>query len=292
MYTELHLKSISKPLKVETTDTSKWYHTFSIPKRSGGTRSICAPAEWLKEVQRIIYSEILLPNFAVSKYAYGGIKKKSIKDAADIHAENAVKLKIDISDFFTNVSTSLIRKELSKVLPEGDVEAIIYLCTKDGGLPQGGVTSMSLSAIAMSPMYNALGKISARMGLEFSAYVDDLVFSGHEPQKIIPLVEKVCKFYGHSVNKKKTTIMRGKQEVLGLCTTPDKPHARLKGRVRNKIRGMLHSLIKGAESGNKCSNRNLEYIQGMVAFARMAGDQKAPVFKEQLGRLKELNKNL
>lgn len=79
MYTELHLKSISNPLKVETTDTSKWYHTFSIPKRSGGTRNICAPAEWLKEVQRIIYSEILLPNFAVSKYAYGGIKRKALK---------------------------------------------------------------------------------------------------------------------------------------------------------------------------------------------------------------------
>ena len=127
----------------------------SIPKRSGGTRSICAPAEWLKEVQRIIYL-IYYSLTAVSKYV-GGIKKESIKDAADIHAENAVKLNRHLG-LFTNVSTSPVRKELSKVPPEGDVEAIIYLCTKDGGLPQGGVTT-SLSAIAMSPCIMP-GKIS------------------------------------------------------------------------------------------------------------------------------------
>ena len=53
------------------------YRTFSIPKKSGGTRKIEAPSDELKRIQLWI-KENILDQFSASQYAKGFVKGISI----------------------------------------------------------------------------------------------------------------------------------------------------------------------------------------------------------------------
>jgi len=272
-------------------DKNGWYIRHTIPKRSGGVRILEEPVDWLKEVQTGIYRNILIPNFRLSPFAYGGVLGKNIANAASLHVSSKIKLKMDIDNFFPSVTSDMIIKALSthKGLTEGDVADIANLCTNAAGvLPQGGVTSMALANIVCTRLHNVIGKIASRMGIVFTIYVDDLVFSGDNPQRIIPIVHRVCSRYGFKIKRKKTVIMRRKQEVLGLCATSAMPHPRLPKRVRNSLRGKLHSIAKSLEGGVMPEKDFIGHTLGMVAFAHMAMDQKGPQFAAKAVRINQM----
>ena len=92
-------------------EKKSWYQIYMIPKRSGGFRKIEAPKEELKEDQRQILNT-LKPLYSASEFCYGGILGKNIRQAAEIHVNNKLKLKMDIHDFFGSVTGEAIEKEL------------------------------------------------------------------------------------------------------------------------------------------------------------------------------------
>lgn len=269
-------------------EKEEWYRVHVIPKRSGGTRIIEEPADWLKAAQRDIYENILLPNYRINEHAYGSIKGRNISDAAALHVESAKVLRMDLSDFFWSVTVDRIETCLlyNKDLDPTSLSQVAYLCTnKYGILPQGGVTSPALANIVASPLYALLGKVADTMHLKFSAYLDDLIFSGDAPAKIIPVASKLIKNKGFKINDKKTCVMSGKQEVLGLCVVKDIDHPRLPRRKRDKIRGLLHKLSFQVKY-NSVDYAMYKYLEGLVAFSNMAKDQKSEMFKAKLDSLK------
>lgn len=267
----------------------QWYTVHRIPKRSGGIRIIEAPAEWLKKVQRGIYEKILLPCCPVSKKAFGCIKRRGITPCAAPHVGSRTVMKIDLKDFFHKIDTKMIEEALSKAnLPAETINKILYYCTNSKGvLPQGAPTSPSLANIVVMRMYAALDKLAVNNGVQFTGYLDDLIFSGEKANKILYPALEVISRYGFIVSKKKIVFMRRKREVLGICVAPGKEHSRLPKHRRNLIRAYIHCLERDFEKNGSVDMEFFHKTAGLVSFALQARDQKAAGFQERIQALRQ-----
>ena len=81
----------------------KNYKKTVILKKDGNKRIIYEPNYTLKKVQRNILDNVL-SGFKVSKYAMAYVKGKSVKDNVLPHVNKRIILKLDIKDFFNNIS--------------------------------------------------------------------------------------------------------------------------------------------------------------------------------------------
>ncbi|WP_052172535.1 reverse transcriptase domain-containing protein [Psychroserpens jangbogonensis] len=85
------------------------YTEFKIKKKSGGNRSIHAPVNGLKSIQKTL-ALILQCVFVPHKAAMGFVKEKSIVDNAKIHIGNRYVYNIDLKDFFQSVDQARVWK--------------------------------------------------------------------------------------------------------------------------------------------------------------------------------------
>ena len=79
------------------------YKIYKIKKKNGKYRTIYEPNSLLKHIQRQILVKIL-DNKAISKYAKAYHKGINLKDNAIPHLNKELILKLDIKDFFENIS--------------------------------------------------------------------------------------------------------------------------------------------------------------------------------------------
>ena len=267
-------------------DKSNWYRNFKIKKRSGGFRVIEEPNEVLKAMQREVLDEVL-PGTEICFCAHGVIGGRNVQTAARAHTKAKIKLKMDISNFFGTVTEEMVKNTLEGIphLKE-HAEGIAFISTsKEGVLPQGAPTSPYLSAIVAKKMHIGMLKVCKNLGLKFSVYIDDITVSGDDLKairKAAYLLPLIAEKNGFSINKKKTKIMTHKQEVLGLCVEKGLAHTRLPKAKRKNLRAMVHQLRVRAEAGEKIPEKELQVARGRIAFAEMAKDQKAGLFKKQL----------
>lgn len=275
-------------------EKKEWYQTYMIPKRSGGFRKIEAPKEELKEDQRKIL-DTLKSLYSASEFCYGGVLKRNIQQAADMHVKNRLKLKMDIHDFFGSCTGEAVERQLlrNKALDAEMVKNITYVCTNyKGVLPQGAPTSPFLANIVAKPMVTAIGKMCRNLGVTFSIYVDDMIFSGDNMDNLMKtrkLAENIVNHYGFTVKKEKTVLMRRKQEILGLCSTPAVNHPRLPRRARYRLKGELHSFEKKLDEFGPEGLDKTYWMKlcGRVAFANMAKDQYGGRFNAAVLRINE-----
>lgn len=80
----------------------KAYHTFEILKRSGSKRTIHAPLEGLKALQKTI-ALILQCVYEPHHAAYGFIPNRSILDNAKLHQGSKYVFNVDLKDFFPSI---------------------------------------------------------------------------------------------------------------------------------------------------------------------------------------------
>ena len=130
----------------------KQYHTFEIPKKHGGTRTICAPSEDLKGIQRRLvsalsaYRKALLmeQNFHPS-ISHGFEKGKSTITNAKLHRNKRFVLNLDLEDFFPTFHFGRVlgyfEKNCDFQFPHAVAVTIAQLTCYQGHLPQGAPTS-------------------------------------------------------------------------------------------------------------------------------------------------------
>lgn len=187
----------------------KFYRTFTIPKRTGGTRAICAPYPSLKQVQDWIYRVLLLPRTQLPECAVGFIPGKSIVDNATPHIGSKCLLKMDLKDFFPSIKLTRIIAAFQYL---GYYPRMAYylarLCCEGDHLPQGAPTSPILSNIIAKHLDMRLSGLAKRYGFVYTRYADDLSFSGDWiPVKFIEAVCAVVVEEGFVINQEKTKIL-------------------------------------------------------------------------------------
>ncbi|MCA9813617.1 MAG: reverse transcriptase family protein [Cyanobacteriota/Melainabacteria group bacterium] len=127
--------------------SSSLYKVFDMPKRSGGFRTICVPADKLKNIQRLILDGFL-GKIDMPAHMHGGIKGRSIATNAEVHVGKPLVVNIDLKDFFQSISVEAVRSIFSRIynLDENAAEIFVKLTTYGNSLPQGAPTSSLLAS--------------------------------------------------------------------------------------------------------------------------------------------------
>lgn len=180
------------------------YRSFEIPKKSGSMRSIEAPIESLKTIQRWILDNILC-NVSISDHTFGFRKEKSILDNAIIHKGQECVINVDIVDFFNAIKGAEVYKIYRYLGYTKQVSSILtMLSIKDDSLPQGAPTSPYLSNISCKKMDKRLSKLAQSIGANYSRYADDITLSGSiHIKNYLGTIKKIIENEGFQINKKK-----------------------------------------------------------------------------------------
>ena len=267
-------KKYIKTIYSISNNIEKNYKTYKIKKHSGKYRTIYEPNLILKQIQKQILNNIL-NNKSISKYAKAYHKGIQLKDNAIPHINKEMILKLDIKDFFENISFLDIYNSCFPIeyFPKSVGMILTYLCTYDNHLTQGSPTSAYISNLVMKEFDEELGNWCNLRNISYTRYSDDMTFSGaFNPSELITKVRKMLYKLGLELNNDKIHIVykSSSQNVTGIVVN-EKMQVNVK--YRNKIRQEIYYIKKFGLSSHlkKCdinidSKRYLNILYGRVLY--------------------------
>jgi RNA-directed DNA polymerase len=253
------------------------YKTYTIPKRTGGVRTINHPARELKLLQYWVLDHVcsrLRVHDAATAYRTG----RNIRDHAAKHVQQSYLLKVDFRDFFPSIRrTDVLRilREHVEVLAgviEGDQdrELVCRIVCKGDQLTIGAPTSPTLSNAVMFDFDTHWAVRSEELGVVYSRYADDLYFSTSTANILSGLLAELRQDLQQRVsprlliNNEKTAFGSRKRSrlVTGLVLTPT---FRISlGRDRKRLmKSLVFSFVKGA-----LNKQQTDSLRGFIAYAR------------------------
>ena len=269
------------------------YVQFEVPKKSGGTRTLCAPHRMLASAQQWIL-EHLLAKLPVEEAAHGFVPGRSTLTNALPHSGCDIVVNLDLEAFFPSIGFARVRHLFRRLGYSGSVATLLaLLCTEcprrrvvyDGtpyfvatgqrGLPQGACTSPSLCNQIARRLDRRLGGIANKLGWAYTRYADDLTFSagpgsGDKVAYLLARIRHIVQDERFAVNTKKTRVQRKetRQVVTGLVVNavPAVPRDTVR-----RLRAILHrAKSAGLASQNRDNHPNFRgWVEGMIAYVSM-----------------------
>lgn len=208
-----------KKIYIMSNHITKYYNSFTIKKKSGKDRNILSPYTELKKIQFNILNDLLYDK-RISEYAKAYVKNISLIDNVKIHRGYKYILKLDISNFFENISyvdVYNIFKEYG--FSNGLCGVLAHLTTYDEYLPQGAPTSPYLSNLVMRKFDYIIGKWCKKHDINYTRYSDDMTFSMNDYNKeLIRFVRVNLYKYGLELNNEKICLINNssQQKITGI----------------------------------------------------------------------------
>lgn len=284
-----------------TSAPEHFYRTFSIPKKSGGTRTINAPHASLKECQRWINDEIL-SRPSLNSAAVGYVEGRSILDHANQHSKPGNSLFIaDLEKFFPSITKGrVIGLFKSFGYNNGVAVTLANLCCLDDCLPQGSPASPAISNLICRRLDSRLVGIAAKFGLNYSRYADDLCISGSRiPTAAITMVRQAIADSDFKINDEKTRIVSSSSTskvITGLNVNTGRP--KLPKSSRREIQHTMHFIEKFGYLSHcsKLKIRDSNYLsklRGRLEFWRFVEPDSVEVAKyiSIVGKLQALRQD-
>ncbi len=164
------------------------YTVFTIPKRSGGVRTIAAPDERLKLLQQrladILYNcqdDILDIQGRKNTVSHGFEKKKSVFTNAWPHKNRRYVLNLDLEDFFPSINFGRVRgffiNDRHFALHPKTATIISQIACFENQLPQGSPCSPVISNLIAHILDIRLAKLAKNTTSRYTRYADDITFS-------------------------------------------------------------------------------------------------------------------
>ncbi len=247
-------------------DAAGRYKSFSIPKKDGSFREINAPCLSLKILQRWVLENILYKT-KVSRYSIGfvrGTKGSPLVRCAERHRNHLYILKMDLKNFFPSISRAKVFKQFI-LLGYNSYAAnlLTNVCTLNGSLPQGAVTSPYLANLVCNHLDARIAGYCNKRDITYTRYADDMAFSCDNRDllhKIYGMIKKIVEDEGFSINEKKTQFLTPKvhKEILGVTTNDGLIKASKE--LKHLIRAAIHyQIVTGDYSDN-------DKLRGYIAF--------------------------
>lgn len=246
------------------------YHPVVISKKSGGRRKLLVPDALLRTIQRNLLHHVL-EEFQISEFACAYKKGTSIVDNARPHVGAKLVLKLDIQDFFDQITWILVYQNAfpGTHFPPAIRKMLTEFCCVRDRLPQGAPTSPTVSNLVMRPFDVHMGEWCREREIRYTRYCDDLTFSGaFAPEEVIRKVRGFLQVYGFELNRKKTRVLgRGNaQSVTGIVVNEK---AQVSRAYRRKLRQEVYLFdrygIKTAE-GPKNDERERRRLLGKMRY--------------------------
>ena len=212
------------------------YRVFTIPKKSGGERTVYAPQRMLKSLLTYL-NRILQALYEAPACVTGFVPGKSVKDNAAQHVGKNYVFNTDLEDFFPSIPQARVWAALQCPpcrFNRAVASTIAGLCCTEvelGGetrnaLPQGSPCSPVLTNLVCHNLDWKLGGLARRFRLTYSRYADDITFSGQqnvfrEGGEFLTEFRRIVAEQHFQVNEKKTRLQRRgeRQEVTGLVVS-------------------------------------------------------------------------
>jgi retron-type reverse transcriptase len=292
------------------TATVSHYVRFTIPKKTGGERTISAPMPRLKEAQYWVMHNILA-KVQMHEAAHGFRPGRSIVSNAQPHVGSDVVINLDLQNFFPTITYRRV-KGLFKALGYSEAAATVFalLCTEpevtaleldrkryfvaqsERYLPQGAPTSPVITNLLCRKLDQSLTTMATKLGFRYTRYADDLTFSasGESTQQVNTLLRRVAFLVhqeGFIIHPDKTRILRKgrQQEVTGIVVND-----RL-GIDRKELKRFRATLYQIERDG--LENKHWGYAQDLLAslsgfanFVCMVDPAKGAAFQEQVRRIR------
>lgn len=180
------------------------YSCWETPKKNGGFRTIEAPHDNLKAIQKRI--AVLLQKIETPAYLMAPVKKRSYVHNAAIHVGSQAFCLLDVEDFFPSCTDKRVFWFFhKKLLCSPDVASILTKLTCfDGHLPQGSPSSPILAFFAYVDMWDDISAIVSESECRISIYTDDITISGATVyERDIWSVKQILHRHGHEYSRKK-----------------------------------------------------------------------------------------
>lgn len=173
------------------------YEEFTVPKKTGGVRTIKAPHQALKAVQKRLAKDLLeieqsLEASRVNKVdcilAHGFKKRLSIMTNGENHRKRRYVFNVDLKDFFPTLNFGRVRgffiKHKDFQLKEDVATILAQIACHDNQLPQGSPCSPVISNLIASVLDIRLNELARQYNCTYTRYADDITFSSSE--KLFP----------------------------------------------------------------------------------------------------------
>ncbi|KTQ50779.1 reverse transcriptase family protein [Enterobacter cancerogenus] len=254
-------------------------------------RKIQEPIAQLKAVHRKI--GVLLSRIELPPYLHSGRKKHSTLTNAESHKQATELLKLDIHKFFPSTRAAKVYKAfVDKFEMSPDVAYVMTnLATFAGKVPTGSPISMAIAFWANKDMFDELSNLAASNSLIFTAYVDDVAFSGSKiPKGFAAQAKKCIRSHGlTSKDKKERFYSSSEGKLLTGIVIQD---GELKVRwAHNDSIGKEFAILAEAKD-NAAKIIHLEKLAGKLHAAGQVDSRqkdKARFFTQQLKTAKKLS---
>jgi len=242
-----------------------YYREFTI-RKGNKRRKIQAPRVAIKVIQKWFghhLSEVL----PVEDYVYGFIPGRSAVDAAAQHCGASWVYSVDIENFFPSTTDDVVIRALIEVgYSEKGARLIARLCCFGDRLGQGAPSSPVLSNLVMKPIDIQLKYIADNLGVNFTRYADDIVFSGKGGfpvelrDRVLNVFEGTCWDLAENKEYFANSELGQRLKVHGLLVNGEKP--RLTKGYRNRVRAYKHLL-----ENNRVKPGDKRRLIGHIKFA-------------------------
>jgi RNA-directed DNA polymerase len=285
------------------------YTRFSIPKRSGGERVICAPKKQLRWVQRQILEKILQP-VPVHDAAHGFVCGRSTVTNAAPHLGATLLLKFDLQDFFPTVRMHRVlglftrlgyhagaarfraddtSREIAPVLARLCCYTPDPRLWGEAVLPQGAPTSPAITNLICRRLDARLTGLAQRNQGTYTRYADDLTFSFRHQELDLGRfrwwVDQICHQEGFLVHQDKFRVIRRSQRqlVTGIVINDS---LRVPRDERRRFRAILHNCrAHGVDSQARGHPRFREYLRGFACYVHMVHPEEGNELLQQVDEL-------
>lgn len=272
------------------------YSTFTIPKKSGGVRTINAPEPGLKLVQGRLaaflqdcISDINEEREIAEKLSHGFRRGRSIVTNAEQHCNRNHVFNVDIEEFFPSINLGRVRgfflKNRHFMLQEPVANVLAQIACYNNQLPQGSPSSPVISNLIAHVLDVRLAGVAHQYGCHYTRYADDLTFSTNLkvfPPKIGRLdlpsgkwvagsrLRREIKDAGFSINAGKTRLQldQSRQDVTGIVVNKG---VNVRAEYYKSARAKCHQLFK---TGKFFELVKKELPSGEKEFAKEDGNIK------------------
>jgi RNA-directed DNA polymerase len=255
------------------------YTSFEIQKKNGGVRTINAPLEELKEIQKkladALYNHMKKKRDKTNNISHAYESKKGIITNAKIHRNKRLVLNIDLENFFDSFHFGRIRGYFNKnknyLLPIEVATVLAQISCYEGKLPQGAPSSPIISNLICEILDYRLLKIAKKFKLDYSRYADDLTFSTNNKSfvglqtEFYKVLSKEIIRAGFKINEKKVRLQyrNSRQVVTGLVVNKK---VNVNRTFYKETRAMAYQLYKNGNFEIKGEPGTLNQLEGRFSF--------------------------
>lgn len=277
-------------IKMLSKFSHRYYKKYRIPKSNGKFREIRQPRKDLKGIQAWILRNIL-DKLNPTPFATAYIKDENISDNVAPHCNNRYFILLDLEDFFSSISIRRVAKVFSLIGYSKKAASILaMLCTCNGSLPQGAVTSPSLSNLIAAKLDRRIAGYTSRRNITYTRYADDLTLSSNKDAVLcqsLPRILKIIKSEHFKLNMDKLRVLgpRKRCSITGLIKNNAEPKFGIGKKKKRQMRAVIHHFLFNLSKDNKYTNE--ASIMGWLNYLKSVDEGSFKQMNNYWNRLKQ-----